>query len=661
MTRGHPRLADAPIAVKLGLVLVVPLLAVAGFAVAFAARAGPPGDLPRLVAAGAETNALVEALQRERIGAARWLAEGTGGSRSAYVARTAETDRVLAPPAGLADLRTLVLARGPDTPMSTILLRYRAVIADVAAARSEVVEPPTGVDHALRAAAWLAAAQDGLADAQVVGVQALAGGSLTPVAQQAFVAARAAYSENLRQFREHAAADRLDDAFAGVPIRAADALAAQIALTGPEQPLRVDGGISRWVELGGAQFDAVGAVRRDAELAALRAANQATVAGDRTVVLAAGAALGVLLVAVVLAAAVSRSLARAQRQVRRRASAEQEALRVGVSTLFMNLARRSSRLVGGLIEQLDVAERDEADPDRLERLFNLDHLATRMRHANDSLLVLAGSDAARARARAIPLIDLLRAAQSQIEHYQRIEYGRVDDNVAVAPHAVDAVVHALAELFDNATRFSPPERAVFVDGRRTGDGALVQIADRGDGLSDDVLHELNERLRNPPALDVADASAMGLAVVSRLAKRYGLTVELRDATGGAGGIVAVVGLPAAIVTYSAPVRLPPAGEHPVVPRPLERAAALPGGEPIEVPVPRAEQARTGPRGPSRQPPVRAVLPRRAPRNGRALGVAPVPAPGDPAAVEPDEARDLLQSFQSAVGRVESTTQAPPEE
>src|SRR5689334_22111376 len=193
--------------------------------------------------------------------------------------------------------------------------------------------------------------------------------------------------------------------------------------------------------------------------------------------------------------------------------AHKVAQRAEVSAMFVNLARRSSRLVDALIERLDHAEADEADPDRLAQLFDFDHLATRMRHANDSLLVLAGSDASRAREHPIALLDLLRAGQSQIEQYKRIEYGRVDSDVAIAPHAIDAVVHVLAELLDNATRYSPPEHPVLVDGRRTGDGATVEITDNGIGVGDG-LEMFNARLAEPPELGVAESRSMGLAVVA---------------------------------------------------------------------------------------------------------------------------------------------------
>ncbi len=257
------------------------------------------------------------------------------------------------------------------------------------------------------------------------------------------------------------------------------------------------------------------------------------------------------------------------------------AQRAEVSAMFVNLARRSSRLVDALIERLDHAEADEADPDRLAQLFDFDHLATRMRHANDSLLVLAGSDASRAREHPIPLLDLLRAGQSQIEQYKRVEYGQVDNDVAIAPDAIDAVVHVLAELLDNGTRYSPAERPVMVEGRRTGDGATVRITDNGIGVGDG-LDMFNARLAEPPELGVAESRSMGLAVVSHLARRYGLTVRLQAEP--AGGTAAIVELPPELVRFVAPVPSPRLSEFVVLPRPLERSTALPGGEPLEVPI-----------------------------------------------------------------------------
>lgn len=228
-----------------------------------------------------------------------------------------------------------------------------------------------------------------------------------------------------------------------------------------------------------------------------------------------------------------------------RVAAEQAALRTNVSAMFLNLARRSQTLVDRMIGELDAIERDEEDPKRLARLFELDHLATRMRRNDENLLVLAGADSAVPRREDALLVDVLRAAQSEVELYNRIEFGTVDTDVSVAAHVVNDVVRLVAELLDNATRFSPPNTTVVADGRRIRDYVLIQVEDRGLGLSDEQLDSLNRRLAEPQSVDVAAFRLMGLAVVSRLADRHSIRVELRRNVEG--GIVAQVTLPTAAV------------------------------------------------------------------------------------------------------------------
>ncbi|MGK5673135.1 nitrate- and nitrite sensing domain-containing protein [Micromonospora sp. URMC 106] len=228
-----------------------------------------------------------------------------------------------------------------------------------------------------------------------------------------------------------------------------------------------------------------------------------------------------------------------------RVAAEQAALRTSVSAMFLNLARRSQTLVDRMIGELDAIERGEEDPKRLAQLFELDHLATRMRRNDENLLVLAGADSAVPRRDDALLVDVLRAAQSEVELYNRIEFGTVDTDISVAAHAVNDVVRLVAELLDNATRFSPPTTTVVADGRRIRDYVLIQVEDRGLGLTDEQLDSLNRRLAAPPSVDVAAFRLMGLAVVSRLASRYGIRVELRRNVEG--GTVAQVTLPAATV------------------------------------------------------------------------------------------------------------------
>ena len=228
-----------------------------------------------------------------------------------------------------------------------------------------------------------------------------------------------------------------------------------------------------------------------------------------------------------------------------RVAAEQAALRTSVSAMFLNLARRSQALVDRMIGELDAIERSEEDPKRLAQLFQLDHLATRMRRNDENLLVLAGADSSPPRRDDAPLADVVRAAQSEVELYNRIEFGTIDPDVSVAARAVNDVVRLLAELFDNATRFSPPTASVLVDARRIGDYVLLQIEDHGLGMSEEQMAVLNERLARPPSVDVAAFRMMGLAVVSRLADRYGIRVEMQ--VNPEGGTITHLTLPSSIL------------------------------------------------------------------------------------------------------------------
>nr|WP_239158784.1 nitrate- and nitrite sensing domain-containing protein [Actinoplanes humidus] len=228
-----------------------------------------------------------------------------------------------------------------------------------------------------------------------------------------------------------------------------------------------------------------------------------------------------------------------------RIAAEQAALRTSVSAMFLNLARRSQSLVDRMIGELDQIERGEEDPKRLAQLFELDHLATRMRRNDENLLVLAGADSSAPRREDALVVDALRAAQSEVELYNRIEFGTVDTDISITAVAVNDVVRLVAELLDNATRFSPPNTVVVADGRRIRDYVVIQVEDRGLGMSEEQMDSLNRRLAETPDVDVAAFRLMGLAVVSRLANRYGIRVELRANIEG--GTVAQVILPNSIV------------------------------------------------------------------------------------------------------------------
>ncbi|MFI6583758.1 nitrate- and nitrite sensing domain-containing protein [Embleya sp. NPDC050493] len=242
-----------------------------------------------------------------------------------------------------------------------------------------------------------------------------------------------------------------------------------------------------------------------------------------------------------------------------RIAAEQAVLRAGIATVLVALARRNQRLTDGLVKVLDEAEAHEHDPDRLKRLYSLDHLVQRMGRNNTSLLVLGGEGTARVREDAL-LLDVARAAIGRIERFTRVDPGAVDPRILIAGRARDDVAHLLAELLDNATKFSRPETWVVLQANRRGDGAVLTITDSGVGITPERLAAFNERLASPAQLDVHAVRAMGLTVAGHLATRYGITITLSQ--GAQGGTVAEVGLPEDIVVF----RDRP-GRHRGVPKP----------------------------------------------------------------------------------------------
>jgi signal transduction histidine kinase len=229
-------------------------------------------------------------------------------------------------------------------------------------------------------------------------------------------------------------------------------------------------------------------------------------------------------------------------------AAEQALLRENVNGIFVNLSRRSQRLVERQLGVIDRLEADEQDPDHLASLFELDHLATRLRRNGESLLVLSGAGLAKSVPKPVPAADVIGAAVSEIEQYARIEVGIVPD-VAVQGLAIHDLVHVLAELLDNATYFSEPETKVIVRAVITRRKALaIQVTDHGVGMTEDRLAEVNGRLAEPPDLDVSVTRRMGLYVVSRLAKRHGIEVRLRENEDIEGGVIARVVVPAELLT-----------------------------------------------------------------------------------------------------------------
>jgi signal transduction histidine kinase len=242
-------------------------------------------------------------------------------------------------------------------------------------------------------------------------------------------------------------------------------------------------------------------------------------------------------------------VARAFDQVHREAlrlAANEAALRGNVNAMFVNLSRRSQSLVERQIRLISHLEQGEQDSKRLANLFQMDHLATLMRRNSENLLVLAGQDLSRRWNRPVALVDVLRAALSEIEHYERVTVN-APPQISVRAQAVSDVVHLTAELVENATSFSAAESPVTITARLLSSGGLLlEISDQGVGMAEDELAHANWRLDNPPTVDVAVSRRMGLFVVARLAARHGIRVRLRPAE--TGGLVALVWLPDEAIT-----------------------------------------------------------------------------------------------------------------
>ncbi|WP_406688673.1 nitrate- and nitrite sensing domain-containing protein [Saccharopolyspora sp. ID03-671] len=261
----------------------------------------------------------------------------------------------------------------------------------------------------------------------------------------------------------------------------------------------------------------------------------------------------------------------AQRTAIRATVAEAET-RQGVRSVFLNIAHRSQVMVHRQLQVLDKAERKLEDPDQLELLFQLDHLATQSRRNAENLIILGGQRPGRQWRNPVLLHDVVQGAVAETELYARVEIQQLPE-ISVQGRAVADLVHLLAELVDNATSFSPPESHVEVRGNVVGKGIIVEIEDQGIGLEPEKLDELNQMLASPPdfaVMALSEEARMGLFVVAQLAGRHGIKVTLRDSAYG--GIRAVALIPNHIVAERGPQterqdRVETSGQQPVVAEP----------------------------------------------------------------------------------------------
>ncbi len=222
--------------------------------------------------------------------------------------------------------------------------------------------------------------------------------------------------------------------------------------------------------------------------------------------------------------------------------------RTNVATTFVNLGRRNQNLLSRQLEHINSMEANETNSDTLQRLFQLDHLATRMRRNAESLLVLAGEEPPRRFRQPVSMHKLLQAAGGEIEDFARVELTSLDES-SVEGSAASDIAHLLAELLENASNFSPPGSPIQVHGRRRADSYLLAIVDQGIGMEEDALDAANGRLADPVEFDRAPSAYLGHFVVGQLAKRHGIRVRVADSPYG--GLAAQLLLPASILTDGA--------------------------------------------------------------------------------------------------------------
>ncbi|MGW7497647.1 nitrate- and nitrite sensing domain-containing protein [Streptomyces luteogriseus] len=244
-------------------------------------------------------------------------------------------------------------------------------------------------------------------------------------------------------------------------------------------------------------------------------------------------------------------------------AAHLDRLRTAIGGTFVNLALRTLGLVERQLAVIENLEEREQDPDRLATLFKLDHFATVMRRHSENLLVLAGTEHVQHAAGPVPLVDVVRAAVSEIERYERVRIAALPPHAHIAGFAADDLSHLLAELMENATSFSPPDLPVEISGWLLENGeVMLSVQDEGIGMTEERLERLNSRLADfdpeaPYDQEGEDGLGLGLYVVARLAQRHGVRVQLREQKQG--GVAAVVVLPRTLLAAAPPVSVPASG------------------------------------------------------------------------------------------------------
>jgi signal transduction histidine kinase len=324
---------------------------------------------------------------------------------------------------------------------------------------------------------------------------------------------------------------------------------------------------------------------------------------------------------------------------------------------LVDLARRGQELVDQQLELLGQAGRDQADPRLPGRLLQLDRLAGRARRNAYNLIVLAGGEPARRWDRPVPMAEVVGTAVRENKDAPRVDV-LVPDDLLVPEPAADDLVSLLGELVDNATAFSAPETRVRVSGQQTGSGYVVEVEDRGLGMTGEELDQVNRRLAARPVADVELEQRLGTWVAGRLAERHDVKVRLRPSAFG--GVTALVFLPERL-TMARPAappvdrRGPPDGRAPQGDGPGgDQAAAL-----TRLPVWR--HPTQGPEATDQ------LLPRRAPNQSLAPDLAATQAMGQPddwpeprrTVRSPEEVRSMLSRYRSGLERGRAAARDQP--
>ncbi|WP_045559821.1 ATP-binding protein [Streptomyces sp. FxanaA7] len=312
--------------------------------------------------------------------------------------------------------------------------------------------------------------------------------------------------------------------------------------------------------------------------------------------------------------------------------------------VFVNLARRLQSLVHRTIRELDDLENQVEDPDLLRRIFGIDHLATRIRRHAENLAVLGGAVSRRQWTNPVTLTEVLRSSIAEVEQYSRVKLVPPIEGT-LRGHAVADVIHLLAELVENATMFSHPDTQILLRSRRVTAGIAIEVEDRGLGIPQEDQDRINTLLADPARIDVAKLLAdgrIGLFVVSSLARRHGIAVQLQGNIYG--GVQAILVLPQGLLgdeEGQAPVQAPVQARPPAAPRPAQTPA------PSWQPSPHAAPPAAAPPPAHAAPPVRTASPAGPPPGAPQRPVAPVPPPAAARHERPQPLADVRSEYRTS--------------